>query len=98
MWAPRQKLNKMNNPFVHRQSKNLARILMDKDGLTNAERIDLAYKLALSRAPTTFEAIRSLTYLKSFQDRNEKGSNPDLNALASLCHALFSVAEFRYLN
>jgi len=96
--VPTQALYLMNNPFVHRQSKNLARILMDKDGLTNAERIELAYKLALSRAPTTFEAIRSLTYLKSFQDRNEKGSNPDLNALASLCHALFSVAEFRYLN
>jgi len=96
--VPTQALYLMNNPFVHRQSKNLARILMDKDGLTNAERIDLAYKLALSRAPTTFEAIRSLTYLKSFQSRNEKGSNPDLNALASLCHALFSVAEFRYLN
>ena len=96
--VPTQALYLMNNPFVHRQSKNLARILMEKDGLTNAERIELAYKLALSRAPTTFEAVRSLTYLKSFQDRQEKGSNPDLNALASLCHALFSVAEFRYIN
>ena len=96
--VPTQALYLMNNPFVHRQSRNLARTLMEQDGLTNADRIELAYKLALSRAPTTFESIRSLTYLKSFQDKKEKGSNPDLNALASLCHALFSVAEFRYLN
>ena len=88
----------MNNPFVLKQSRNLARILVDKDHLTSAERIALAYKLALSRTPTAFEAIRSLTYLKTFQAKQAKGSSPELNALASLCHALFSVAEFRYLN
>jgi len=88
----------MNNPFVIRQSKNLARTLMDKKSFASAERIELAYKLALSRAPTAFEAIRSLTYLKTFQEKQARGSNPELNALASLCHALFSVAEFRYLN
>ena len=96
--VPTQALYLMNNPFVLKQSKNLARILVDKDHLTSAERIELAYKLALSRTPTAFEAIRSLTYLKTFQAKQAKGSNPELNALASLCHALFSVAEFRYLN
>ena len=95
-----QALYLMNNPFVMRQSRNLARSLLEREDLNTAGRIKLAYQLALSRAPDTFEAIRAMTYLKGFEDKPGKasGKDPELNALSSLCHALFSTAEFRYLN
>ena len=95
-----QALYLMNNPFVMRQSRNLARSLLEREDLNTAGRIKLAYQLALSRAPDTFEAIRAMTYLKGFENKPGKtsGKGPELNALSSLCHALFSTAEFRYLN
>jgi hypothetical protein len=102
--VPTQALFLMNDPFVLDQSRKLAEKVLAAPRLNDAGRIELAYRLALSRPPTAVETARALQYTASYarddwQVGNAKsGSNPKVDAWASLCQALFCCAEFRYVN
>jgi hypothetical protein len=98
--VPTQALFLMNNPFVLKQSEEMAkRLLADKDR-DQATRINMAYRLALSRLATDEESASVAKYLKQYhqkvEDAGHKGS-PQLAAWTSLCQTLFQTGEFRYV-
>jgi hypothetical protein len=98
-----QALFMLNNDFVSRQAREFATRVAKTAAKNDTARIDLAYKLALGRSPTTAERSRALAYVTSYlRDPSAiKSRDPDKNQLeawTSLCQALFASAEFRYLN
>ncbi len=100
--VPTQALYMMNSPFVIEQSKHFAERLLADDQLSDAQRLDLAYRLALSRSPSQDEAGEALEFLKTATSQDETGreSAPDAVAAAwsALCQTLYASSEFRYLD
>ncbi len=86
--VPVQALFLMNSPFVLAEAKQLAKRLQT-GSRDEAGRIDLAYKLTLSRTPTSAERDRVQKFLR---DSGGKDS-----AWTAFCHALYAAAEFRYV-
>ncbi|MEX0713275.1 MAG: PSD1 and planctomycete cytochrome C domain-containing protein [Pirellulales bacterium] len=62
-----QALYLLNDPFVRKQSRALAERLLEGDGLDDAVRISLAYRLAVGRAATTQEIERTRAYLADYE-------------------------------
>jgi len=102
--VPTQALFLMNNPFVIQQAQALAQRLVKDSTLSDAGRVDLAYKLAFTRMPTAPERTRAMSYIESQMHATPvAGSHHDsvsikVDAWASFCQALFASAEFRYTN
>jgi cytochrome c553 len=99
--VPSQALYLMNNPYVTRAADNMARRLFE-EASAGPERVTLAFKLALGRAPTTtetqkvkrfFDQTQNLPVSKNSRDQSRRGST-----WSSFCQALLCSAEFRYLN
>lgn len=65
--VPTQALYMLNDPFVRRQSLALAERLLGKAELSDAARIDWAYRLALGRAATSQEIERVRSYLDDYE-------------------------------
>ena len=94
--GPAQALYFLNGPFASRQAEALAERVRSVGG-DDACRIDRAYQLALARSPTAGERDRALAFLGDFAAR-VAGADPSREAWAAFCQALFSCAEFRYLD
>lgn len=97
--VPAQDLYLMNSPFVVEKSREFAqRLLQESDD--DEGRIQLAYRIALSRSAKQTEVTTASRFLHevlaSPADR-EAESNRPLTAWASFCQALFVSSEFRYL-
>jgi Protein of unknown function (DUF1553)/Protein of unknown function (DUF1549)/Planctomycete cytochrome C len=90
--VPAQALFFMNSSFVADQSRHLARGLLVAPNLDDAGRIDLAYRLALGRLPSTSERSRALAFVA------KSGKKDQPAAWAPFCQALFACAEFRYVD
>jgi Protein of unknown function (DUF1553)/Protein of unknown function (DUF1549)/Planctomycete cytochrome C len=80
-----QSLFLMNSPFVQKQAKVFAERLQ-REANDDPARLQLAYRLAYSRAATPAEAERGLAFVKATK------------SWASLCHAIFASNEFLFLN
>jgi hypothetical protein len=61
-----QALYLLNDPFVETQSRALAERLQHEEGLSEAQRIDLAYRLTLGRSATTVETGRAAKYVVEY--------------------------------
>jgi len=61
-----QALYLLNDPFVRRQARSLAERVLQPANLSADERIDLAYRLAVARKPTTLEVARVKDYLADY--------------------------------
>ena len=61
-----QALYLLNDPFVRVESEALAQRLLQPAKLSGAQRIDLAYRLALGRAATAAEKGRAADYLTDY--------------------------------
>jgi len=90
-----QALYLLNDPFVLQQANILADRLLGRTDLANDERINLAYRLTLSRPATTREIERAANYLTDFQS-DAQTSEPRA-AWASLSQALLASGEFRFI-
>lgn len=93
--VPSQALYLMNSPFVIEQAKGLAQRVLAKTG-DDADKINLAFRIALARNATDAEKQRVLAFLR------ELGDNPGSNvgragAWTAFCQTLLASAEFRYL-
>jgi hypothetical protein len=78
-----QALYLLNDPFVRRQSLNLAeRVLGEKD-LDDAARVDLAYRLTVGRSATPTEIERAKSYLADFEATlgQQAGETPESDAV-----------------
>ena len=100
--VPTQALFLMNNSFIIKQSKLVAKTLLNEKELDDAGRIDLAYRKFFGRSPTFAERDRALHYLaetlKDFANNVDIVDNVDNSAVwATYCQVLIASAEFRYV-
>ncbi len=99
--VPTQALFMMNSPFVMEQSRKFAdRLLTER--VTDADRIQYGYQLALGRQASNDEVARSLAFIgqasKTAATENEQKQQPSKQkAWAGFCQVLLASAEFRYL-
>jgi hypothetical protein len=95
-----QALALLNNEFVHEQSEALARRVAQEAGSEPAARIDRAWWLALSRAPTPDEQATAAAHVARQRERftAQDPATADARSLASLCHVLINLNEFIYVD
>jgi hypothetical protein len=91
--VPSQALAVMNDRLVLDWSQALAARVLNDAGLSEAQRIDRAYRLALTRTPTPEEQRTVAEFLKT---QTALAGEPA--AFADFCHALLSSNEFMYVN
>jgi mono/diheme cytochrome c family protein len=113
--VPSQALYMLNSPFIATAAQKLAERVMatypagpDSDAATNlAQRVQLAYGLVFSRAPSEGERQVAYNFFSKFPSAPPAGdvravslnkTDPATAAWISFCRALFASAEFRYLN
>jgi hypothetical protein len=80
-----QALLLMNNNFVITEAKFFAERLRREAGKDVGAQVELAYKLALGRAPRAFERAKALEFIRTTP-----------NGLGEFCQALFNLNEFVY--
>jgi hypothetical protein len=98
--VPTQALFLLNNPFVLKQSEEMARRVLAAQRLGPPARIELAYRLALSRAPTNPERAAAQKFLGEYRQAVEGAGakvRPQMAAWISFCQTLFQCGEFRYV-
>ncbi|MDQ3621440.1 MAG: DUF1553 domain-containing protein [Verrucomicrobiota bacterium] len=100
--VPAQSLYVMNSPFVLEQADGVARRVLERQARDDAERVQRALELCLSR-PASDRDIETARAFIARMDRHLSESIPDpekrKHAIwASYCQALFGSAEFRYLD
>jgi hypothetical protein len=93
--GPAQALYFMNGTFVSRQAEGLTDRAHAIEG-DDAQRVDRAYRLALSRPPTAGERDRAIAFVRDFA-KHSAGTDPARAAWSAFCQALFASGEFRYL-
>lgn len=97
-----QALTLLNGAFMHEQSRHFARRLL-RESTDPAGRVELAYRLALSRGATDSERTEVLAFLAKQEEqiRAEGGASPSADAaeqaLAAFCLVLLNTNEFVYL-
>ena len=101
--VPTQALFMLNSPLVINLSEKFADRLLSDEKLSDAERLELAYRLALSRSPSQEESDEALEFITAATsvEVDAEGS-PSREAVVAawsgLCQALYASAEFRYLD
>ncbi|HTE20340.1 MAG TPA: DUF1553 domain-containing protein, partial [Armatimonadota bacterium] len=82
--TPLQALMLLNNSFILREAKELARGLKEAAGPDPARQVATAYRRAFGRSPTPAEARRAEAFVKE-------------HGLAPFCRVLFNASEFLYV-
>ena len=98
--VPTQALYFLNSELVTSQCDRLARRLLAKTSMDDAERINFAYQSVLSRAATDSEVKRARKYIDKLADDLSVGDEDrsQLMAWSGFCQILFGSAEFRYVD
>lgn len=97
-----QALTLLNGAFMHEQSRQFAKRLV-RESADPTARIDLAYRLALSRPATDAERSEVLAFLTNQEEQiladAAASPPPDVaeHALAAFCLVLLNTNEFVYL-
>ena len=98
----------MNDPFVVKQARFAAQRALAERQLDREQRIELAYRLALGRRPSSEESQEAVAFLASERvgERRTEGSasragevdaSEPVEAWSRLFQTLFASAEFRYI-
>jgi hypothetical protein len=107
-----QALQLLNNKFVATQSLLLAERVRDEAGKDPAEQVSRGFLLALGRSPSAREKQTSLAFFgkqvsyhrahnaQLLQEGSDPASlmTPEKAALVDVCHGLFNLNEFVYVN
>lgn len=100
--VPAQSLILMNDPFVIREAKQWAKRLLAHAQLSDVERVQSLYKTAFARAASEPEIISALSFIKeqkaAYEMAGRTETSGELAVWADLCHVLFNVKEFVFLN
>ena len=83
----------MNSDFVLNAAKAAAARILSEKGLDDEQRLSLAYRTCLGRAPSASEKALALSFLK-----NDTGETDAQGAWEGILHGLFGCIDFRYLN
>ena len=94
--SPAQPLIMLNNPFVHAQASIWANALLKSGAVATGELVNLAYRQAFGRDPEPWEAEAAVGFIES--QKKEAGNDSLKEPLADLCHTLFNVKEFVFVN
>ena len=87
----------MNDPFVLQQAQLWAKQLLGGSSAANPERVTAAYQAAFGRLPSADEQQAAKAFLAT-QAKAHGEAKPGEKAWADLCHVLFNVKEFAFLN
>jgi hypothetical protein len=99
-----QALALLNDPFVRQQAHSFAARLMQQRANDQTAQVQLAYELALARAPGQPELQASLSFLaKRTADRTARDGSTETAAagaaaLADFCQVLLGLNEFIYVD
>ncbi|HIM68639.1 MAG TPA: DUF1553 domain-containing protein, partial [Verrucomicrobia bacterium] len=88
---PTQALYLMNSPFVNAEAERAGERI-SRNGVTDAERVRLAYRLALGREPSAVEA----DVVMKFIGKSKTGQKS--RTWSALAHSLFGSVDFRHLD
>jgi hypothetical protein len=94
--VPAQALILMNNPLVTQQAELWAQRALAEPNLSNEQRITRLYVKAFARPPDAKELADSLKFLD--EQGKQRGAAFHPQAWADLCHVLFNVKEFIFVN
>ncbi len=94
--VPAQALTLLNNPFVIQQAQLWSKRVLAEPNQTTPEHIARMYVAAFGRPPTDGELKDAKDFLT--EQAKEYGKADDPRAWADLCHVLFNVKEFIFLN
>jgi hypothetical protein len=99
-----QALAILNGQFVRTVSSDFADRLASEGGAELADRIDLAFQLALSRSPSHEELAAACEFVEK-QSQERRGRDADApddtirrQALADFCQVVFGLNEFIYVD
>ncbi|MGE3805807.1 MAG: DUF1553 domain-containing protein [Gemmataceae bacterium] len=90
--VPTQALFLLNNPFVMEQAKATAQNLLAKKELSDDQRVERLFQLALGRAPSPKEKTLAQATLAKGDDKAA------LENWTRLCQAVLACIDFRYVN
>ena len=88
---PTQALYLMNSPFVNAEAERAGERI-SRNGVTDAERVRLAYRLALGREPSAIEA----DVVMKFIGKSKTGQKS--RTWSAVAHSLFGSVDFRHLD
>ena len=96
-----QSLFLLNHPFVRKQAESFARLILDAEGLSSEQRVDLAHQSAFGRVATASEQEETLAFIRAFVKSPLLGEKPEsekrLAAWQAFCQSLFCSNEFLYV-
>ena len=87
--VPGQSLCLLNDPFVHHQAKHFSQRITALPNLTDEQRVQRMYEIALARQPGAPELARAVAFVH--------GAASTDDSWRDLAHALFQMKEFIYL-
>ncbi len=97
-----QSLTMLNDTFILDQADRLGSRVAAEAGPAIPGRIDRAFQVLFSRAPSAKEVAWSTDALRQFEDRYRTAGKPAPEArdkaLAALCHTLLNTSEFLYVH
>jgi cytochrome c553 len=93
--VPAQALILMNDPFVIQQAQVWARRVLDANMKDDTERIQRMYLDAFGRPPMETELKNGLAFI---QEQTQSRPNETQQVWADLCHVLFNVKDFIFIN
>ena len=94
--SPAQPLIMLNNEFVHQQAAIWAAALLKSGNAAANELINRAYWQAFGREPEAWEAEVAVEFVE--QRQKAAGDDSLKQPLTDLCHTLFNVKEFIFIN
>ena len=87
----------LNSEFLNERAQNVAKSLLEQDGMSEAARIETAYARILNRRPDKDEIDQALNYVAGFKQKFS-GEKADQKAWQSLCRVLMSSNDFVYVD
>jgi hypothetical protein len=94
--VPTQALLFLNNDFIREQARRFAKRVSVEAGAGRQDQVVHAYRLALGRSPSEKELASSVAFLDGLE--NDSSTAEAASGLVDLCHVLFTLNEFVYVD
>ena len=87
----------MNSDFVRERARAMAGHLLRPDARRDSDRVAMAFRIALGRAPAPPEVAETLQYIAAYPGAGETAASR-VKRWQSLCRLLLASNEFNYVN
>ena len=96
---PTQTLFLLNSPFVINQSELHAQFIIKQSKWNDKQRVKEIFRRTLQRNPSETEIEQAILYVRSINKKlDASAEESQLTSWASLCQALLTTNEFRYID